>query len=314
MCVGQQPGCSAWRWRRDSASHSQPNPLSRLPPVGHRTGAAAAKSRVRTTLPNPAEDKRRALRSEAITQILNGEATPQQVNGSTVVKRQGERRTRPRLPARPGQKAARRQTKDQYVELTREKTDQIFVILAEFGNERHPSYPDQDTNPASRARPASTARCTTRSPSPTARSTTRRSGRPTTAPSTTGSSTSARARRRVAEDLLRGAVLGPLQRRRQGHRLGQGAVQRGPLRPQPTASRAPRNVCSNTWDLVRDAANQWVADQQAAGPHRRADQRRPGLVRPVGPLRLRRRRRLQRARRLHRPLPDRARRRRPGRR
>ena len=38
------------------------------------------------------------------------------------------------------------------------------------------------------------------------------------------------------------------------------------------------------------------------------------VVRPVGPLRLRRRRQLQRARRLHRPLPDRPRGRRPGRR
>ena len=74
------------------------------------------------------------------------------------------------------------------------------------------------------------------------------------------------------------------------------------------------NVCSNTWDLVRDAVNQWVADQKAAGRTDGADQGRPDDVRPVGPLRLRRRRQLQRARRLHRPLPDRARRRRPGRR
>ena len=36
---------------------------------------------------------------------------------------------------------------DQYVELRREKTDRIFVVLAEFGNERHPDYPDQDTDP-----------------------------------------------------------------------------------------------------------------------------------------------------------------------
>ena len=34
----------------------------------------------------------------------------------------------------------------QYVELSRETTDRVFVILAEFGNTRHPSYPDQDTN------------------------------------------------------------------------------------------------------------------------------------------------------------------------
>ena len=35
---------------------------------------------------------------------------------------------------------------DQYVELAREKTDKIFVVLAEFGNERAPGYPDQDTD------------------------------------------------------------------------------------------------------------------------------------------------------------------------
>ena len=91
-------------------------------------------------------------------------------------------------------------------------------------------------------------------------------------------------------------------------------LQRGPLRPQSNGFPCASNVCSNTWALVRDAVNQWVADQQAAGPHRRADHGRAGVVRPVGPLRLRRRRQLQRARRLHRPLPDRARRRRPGRR
>ena len=71
--------------------------------------------------------------------------------------------------------------------------------------------------------------------------------------------------------------------------------------------------CDNTWDLVKDGMNQWVADQEAAGRSAR-DRRRAGDLRRVGPLRLRRRRRLQRARRLHRPHPDRARGRRPGRR
>jgi immune inhibitor A len=32
--------------------------------------------------------------------------------------------------------------KGQYVELAREDTDRVFVIIAEFGNTRHPSYPD----------------------------------------------------------------------------------------------------------------------------------------------------------------------------
>ena len=74
------------------------------------------------------------------------------------------------------------------------------------------------------------------------------------------------------------------------------------------------NVCSNTWLLVQDAANQWYADQVAAGRTAGRDQGRARDVRRLGPLRLQRQRRLQRAGRLHRPLPDRARRRRPGRR
>jgi immune inhibitor A len=75
---------------------------------------------------------------------LNGEATPVDRGVSTVVK-VGE------TPALAETDAAGRQArppKDQYVELARETTDRIFVILAEFGNERHPSYPDQDTAPA----------------------------------------------------------------------------------------------------------------------------------------------------------------------
>src|SRR5664280_3362564 len=35
----------------------------------------------------------------------------------------------------------------QYVELERASTDRIFVILAQFGDERNPNYPDQDTDP-----------------------------------------------------------------------------------------------------------------------------------------------------------------------
>src|SRR3712207_8398592 len=48
-----------------------------------------------------------------------------------------------------GQRAASAKSggKDQYVELAREQTDRIFVILTEFGNDRHPSFPDKDTDP-----------------------------------------------------------------------------------------------------------------------------------------------------------------------
>ena len=87
-------------------------------------------------LPNPQEDKRRALRQAAITDVLAGRAKPVTRNGSTVVK----------VGSTAGPSSAARTTaqrrKAQYVELSREKTDKIFVVLAEFGNERHPNYPE----------------------------------------------------------------------------------------------------------------------------------------------------------------------------
>lgn len=93
-------------------------------------------------LPSPAEQNRRALRQEAITGVLKGTLKAEKRGASTVVK-VGKKQA-------PKQKVGVATTGpvDQYVELGREKTDRIFVVLAEFGNERHPSYPDQDTDPA----------------------------------------------------------------------------------------------------------------------------------------------------------------------
>lgn len=79
--------------------------------------------------PHELELKRRALKQQALSEVLTGEATTEKRGASTVAK------------------VGKKQNKDQYVELKREKTDKIFVILAEFGNERHPDYPDRDTNP-----------------------------------------------------------------------------------------------------------------------------------------------------------------------
>ena len=185
------------------------------PPADTGQGAAAAKSSGPDELPNPAEEKRRALRSEAITQILNGEVAPQQVNGSTVVKLKGAKDSTP-APARPGQKAAQDvQTKDKYVELKREKTDKIFVILAEFGNERHPSYPDTghqrgDTwsGPVRRPPPQRDRRA-----EPGGRQLDRLAGRLQRGPLPPALLRQGQ-RRRVAEDVLRGSVLGSLQRQR----------------------------------------------------------------------------------------------------
>ena len=105
-------------------------------------------------LPQPLETKRQALRDTAITSVLNGDAKPVTKNGTSVVK-VGKGHTPADAAALANKKATDKQRqaaedsaeKDQYVELAQERSDKIFVILAEFGNERHPDFPDQDTEP-----------------------------------------------------------------------------------------------------------------------------------------------------------------------
>ena len=126
--LGLTVGQSAVATPKHHASKSQPAPSASGEP---QTVAS-------DELPNPLEEKRRALREEAIQAVLNGEATPVQRGGSTVVNLGGEVA---RGAKDQGKKPA------EYVEVGRESTDRVFVILAEFGNERHPSYPDQDTDP-----------------------------------------------------------------------------------------------------------------------------------------------------------------------
>ncbi len=92
------------------------------------------------SLPNQAGDKYAALRKEAVDGVLSGKFKPEQKNGSTVVK------------------VGKVNNKDQYVELDREKTDKIFVVLAEFGDERHPTTRTRTPTRPSPARPGSTGR------------------------------------------------------------------------------------------------------------------------------------------------------------
>ena len=72
------------------------------------------------------------------------------------------------------------------------------------------------------------------------------------------------------------------------------------------------NVCNNTWFLLRDGLAQWTQDRLDDGMTMPEIQDVPEDVRQAGPLRLRRRRQLQGAGRLHRPHADRARGWRPG--
>ena len=106
-------------------------------------------------LPNPLETKRQALRNTAITSVIDGDAKPVTKNGSTVVK-VGEGHSPADAAALANKKATSKQrqaaqgskTKDQYVELKQERADKVFVILAEFGDQRHPDFPDKDSDPA----------------------------------------------------------------------------------------------------------------------------------------------------------------------
>lgn len=95
-------------------------------------------------LPNPLEAKRRELRTQAIDQVLAGEAQVEQRGSSTVVRvgaTEGDGHGHGHGHGGPGAPT------DQYVELANEGTDRIFTLLVQFGDQRHPDYPDQDTDP-----------------------------------------------------------------------------------------------------------------------------------------------------------------------
>ena len=153
--------------------------------------------------------------------------------------------------------------KDQYVELGREQTDQIFVILAEFGNERHPDFPDVDTDPAT--------------PGPTTFEGPLHNAIPAAGPHRDNSTVW---QADYAPEHYRNLYFGTgantesvktyFETQSSGRYSVDGEVTDW-VKVKYNEARYGRDVCgdahvcNNTWELVRDAANQWVADQQAAG-------------------------------------------------
>jgi immune inhibitor A len=191
-------------------------------------------------LPNPAEEKRRALREVALQKVLAGDVKVRQRGASEVVK----------------------VADDQYVELAREKTDKIFVILAEFGDSRHTSYPDQDTNknipgPATFNGPLHNA---------------------IPAPDRTKDNSTVWQRnydRKHYEDIYfgDGESLKQYYEKQSSGRYSVDGLVTDWVKVQYNEARYGRsdgfpcasNVCSNTWFLIRDAIDTWVSGRRAAG-------------------------------------------------
>jgi immune inhibitor A len=223
------------------------------------SGATTAPSE--DDLPSPLEDKRRELREEALTQVLDGDATPVDRGVSTVVK-VGETPALPETSA-PGIQAEPQ--RDQYVELSRETTDRVFVILAEFGNERHPNYPDQDTAPAIPGPARFDGPLHNEIPEPDR----------SVDNSTVWQPDYDRAH---YERLYFGTAEGDESLKQYYEMQSSGrysvdGIVTDWVKVRYNEARYGRsngypctgNVCSNTWNLIQDAANQWVADQRAAG-------------------------------------------------
>ncbi|USX52051.1 immune inhibitor A domain-containing protein [Lentzea sp. HUAS12] len=197
--------------------------------------------------PHELEVKRRALKQQALADVLTGQVTTEKRGTSTVAK------------------VGKKQSKDQYVELKREKTDKIFVILAEFGNERHPDYPDRDTNPATPGPQRFDGPTHNQIPAPD------RAVDNTTIWHEDFS-------RQYFQDLYfsrkkdANSVANFYDKQSSGRYTVNGTVTDW-VKVRYNEARYGRsngfpcndNICNNSRELVKDAVTQWVADQQAAG-------------------------------------------------
>jgi immune inhibitor A len=229
-------------------------------PPREATGSAPAAAEVSAPdeLPSPLEDKRRALRQEALTKLLNGTGKAEKRGVSTVMK------VGTKASGAKGQKNAKGKV-DQYVELAREKTDRIFVVLAEFGNERHPNYPDKDTAPAI--------------PGPTTFVGPLKNAIPEPNRAVDNSTVWQPNYNRAHYQQLyfgTGATINSVKNYYEKQSSGRYSVDGTVtdwVKVRYNEARYGRSngypcggsVCSNTWALIKDAVNQWVADQKTAG-------------------------------------------------
>ncbi|KAB1913539.1 immune inhibitor A domain-containing protein [Micromonospora sp. AMSO31t] len=243
---------------------------------------AAAEPQAPHDLPDKLEDKRRALRQEGLSEVLSGRAKAQKINGSTVVK-VGETAGGAAAAAGGAAAAAGARTasnkagkKDQYVELARERTDKIFVILAEFGDDRDPAYPDKDINPDIAGPTGYDGPRHNEIPKP---------NRAVDNSTIWQADYSAEHFRQLyfgtkpGDESLKqyyeaqssgrysveGTVTDWVKVKYNAARYGRSDDPKADDDPTGDPAVCADTICPNTWDLIRDAANQWVADQKAKG-------------------------------------------------
>jgi immune inhibitor A len=223
-------------------------------------------------LPSTFENKRRELRKEALNGILDGSVKAQKRNGSLVAK---VGRTASAKPAGRSAVAAAPPA-DQYVELAREKTDKIFVILAEFGNERHPDFPDKDLNPAIPGPTRFDGPLNNQIPAPDRSVDNSTDWNPNYDQKHfqnlyfgTGAGTESVKtyfeRQSSGRYSVDGTVSDWVKVRYNEARYGRGSDPKADDDPTGDPAVCSRTICGNVHELIQDAANQWVADQKAKG-------------------------------------------------
>jgi immune inhibitor A len=229
-------------------------------------------------LPNPLEDKRRALRQEALTRLLDGTGTVEKRGASTVMKVSST--ASPRSVNANGRQTASAGKEDQYVELSRQKTDKIFVVLADFGTERHPDFPDKDLEPSIEGPKTFDGPQNNQIPAPDRSVDNSTNWQPNYDQKyfqnlyfgTGGTPGSGQTPESVKQYFERqssgrysvdGTVTNWVKVRYNEARYGRSSDDPKTNGDDPAVCSG--HVCSNTWNLVQDAVNQWVADQKAAG-------------------------------------------------
>jgi immune inhibitor A len=233
------------------------------PPTGANEPTAATPS---DALANPISDKQTELRQQAWADVLSGDARTRTVNGNRVV-----RTGRENAPARTNGRAGAQTTQDQYVELENERTDRVFVFLVEFGDERHPEFPDADVDPATAGPAEYDGPGFNHIPQP--------------GPDDNSTQWRPKFDKKYYKNLYFGEGEGVeslktyYERQSSGRYSVSGEVT-DITRVQYNQARYGRPfegefagagctltdiVCSNTWELIRDGMTQWVADQKAAG-------------------------------------------------